>query len=164
VLRRKRDNGSPEEVYAVLRSMVLGAAGSGELPAPPPDHPNVLGVVVDIPSQGATATVVALTDNTTSLYTSTGGGTIGGGGHASTANATHALLTAIEQSIESFDPGDDLSIPPPGLVRLHVLTTSGPRVADVPERTFWEGSAHALLPVVAATQRVIAAIRASTPS
>lgn len=53
-------------------------------------------MIIDIPAQGGCATLVALTDNTTSLYTSTGGGTIGAGGHATVASATHALLASAE--------------------------------------------------------------------
>jgi len=138
MFRRKPEKATPHEVYSGLRSRAPGASNSGALPAPPPDHPTVLGVVVDIPSKGGTATIVALTDNTTSLYTSTGGGTIGA-------------------------EGDDLSVPPAGIVRFHVLTVGGPLVADVPERTPWEGGGHPLLAVIAATQQVITAIRTSTP-
>src|SRR6478672_7058058 len=98
--RRRRDRegagSSPEEVFTGLRAMALQATESGALPAPPADHPDVCGVVVDIPASGGYATLVALTDNTTSLYTSTGGGTIGAGEHAAVAAATHGLLTSVQ--------------------------------------------------------------------
>jgi len=90
--RRDRD-GQPADAnpYESLRDLALHAVENG-LPPPGDDHPDVSGVVVDIPSGAAFATVVALTDNTTSMYTSTGGGTIGAGEHADVAAATHQLL------------------------------------------------------------------------
>ena len=138
-----------------LRATALGAAEQG-LPAPPSDHAHVSGVVIDIPRQGGTATLVAMTDNTTSLYTSTGGGTLGTGNHAAVAAATHALLSAVERQLESFQDADDGSLPPAGVVRVHVLTPSGERRAtDLPEDSFWGRSPHALVPVIAAAQNVI---------
>src|SRR5207302_10248598 len=86
VFRRKRRD---DDIFMKLRATALGAAEQG-LPAPPSDHAHVSGVVIDIPRQGGTATLVAMTDNTTSLYTSTGGGTLVTGNHAPVAAATHA--------------------------------------------------------------------------
>jgi hypothetical protein len=139
--------------------MALLAVEGGSLPTPPAEHPNVSGVVVDIPASGGFATVVALTDNTTSLYTSTGGGTIGAGGHADVAAATHALLTSVEHHFDSFPDRGDASLPPVGLVRFHLLSESGARVSDVPEDAFWGRVDHSLMPVIAATQNLISAIQ-----
>ena len=99
--RRIADRGgggaSPETIYKGLRDIALSASQSGGLPLPPREHPDVFGVVIDIPASGGFATLVGLTDNTTSLYTSTGGGTIGAGTHSAVATATHALLAAVQQ-------------------------------------------------------------------
>jgi hypothetical protein len=54
---------------------------ANDLAPPSAAHPDISGVVVDVPAQGGFATVVGLTDDTTSMYTSTGGGTIGAGKH-----------------------------------------------------------------------------------
>ena len=74
---------------------------------PAAEHRDVSGVVVDIPTEGGFATVVGLTDNTTSLYTSTGGGTIGAGEHREVAAGTHRLLSAVQAQLESFKRQDD---------------------------------------------------------
>jgi hypothetical protein len=79
---------SPDAVYRDLRSMALEAVERGALAPPFADHPDVAGVIVDVPATGGSATIVALADDTTSLYTSTGGGTIGAGEHATVATAT----------------------------------------------------------------------------
>ena len=66
---------SPSDTYYGLRSNALESADRGWIVATPA-HPRVCGVVVDVPASGGFATVVALADNTTSLYTSVGSGSI----------------------------------------------------------------------------------------
>jgi hypothetical protein len=145
-------------MYIQLRSSALAAVDRG-LAAPWPEHPNVSGAVVDIPAEGGHATVVALTDGTTSLYTSVGGGTLGAGTDAAVAEATRTLLSAVQGQLELFVSGDDGALPPSGTVRFHILTPSGPRRADVSEDSFWGQAPDPLIPVIAATQGVITRIR-----
>ena len=163
--RRRNDRGDqPVEAnpYDGLRDLALRAVEDG-LPAPTADHPDVSGVVVDIPSQDAFATVVGLTDNATSMYTSTGGGTIGAGEHAEVAAATHKLLTTIQAHLGSFTGADDGSLPSAGSVGFHVLTPEGTRRVDVPEDSFWGRAPHELVPVIGATQELISAMRRVSP-
>ena len=143
--------------------MALGAPNQG-LPAPSVDHPDVSGLVVDIPAQGGFATVIAMTDNTTSMYTSTGGGTIGAGEHAAVAAATQRLLDEVQRNLGLFEAHDDADLPAAGFVRLHVLAPSVGRHADVPEDAFWGRADHELTPVIAAVQDVVSAIRTAAPS
>lgn len=122
------------------------------------------GLVVDIPAQGGYATVVALTDSTTSMYTSTGGGTIGAGEHATVAAATQQLLAEVQRHRGMFEAAPDTDLPSAGFVRFHVLAPSaGRRLADVPEDAFWGRTDHELMPVLAAVQEVISAVRAAGP-
>lgn len=147
------------EMYRRLRGMALDAVALG-LPAPPPEHPGVSGVVVDIPAGGgAFATLVAMADGTTSLYSSTGGGTIGAGAHPAVAEATHALLAVVDRRLEEFGEDDDTEQPIGARVRFFVLTPEGRRVVDVPDAAFWGHEEHELTPVIAAAQEVIAALR-----
>ncbi len=158
----KRGGTSPEETYNGLRSIIFGAASSGQIPRHD-DHPDVYGLVIDIPGQGGSATVVALGDNTTSMYTSTGGGILGAGERPTVAASTQRLLTVTQDHFASFTGNDDGSLPEPGTVRLHVLTSQAPRVADIPGDAFWGRTPHPLLPVIAATQRVISDLRNLDP-
>jgi hypothetical protein len=146
-------------MYNDLRAMALRAADRGALRSVSAEHPDVSGVVVDIPASGGTATLVALTDNTTSLYTSTGGGTIGAGEHANVAAATRELLTSAQQHLDAFTRTDDGALPGSGSVRLHVLSSAGPRMIDVPEDAFWGRVDHPLLPVIAAVQGVMSSMQ-----
>jgi hypothetical protein len=147
------------EMYRRLRAMALDAVALG-LPAPPPEHPGVSGLVVDIPAGGgAVATLVAMADGTTSLYSSTGGGTIGAGAHQSVAEATRRLLALVDQRLEEFGEDDETEQPIGARVRFFVLTPEGRRVADVPDAAFWGRDEHELTPVIAAAQEVITALR-----
>ena len=116
-------------MYRDLRAMALGAVLKGLQP-PRADHPDVSGVVIDIPGKGGYSTLVSLTDDTTSMYTTTGGGAIGAGGHVAVALATHSLLAAIDQQLAQFTSGEVTAMPPPGTVRFHVLAPAGGRPND----------------------------------
>jgi hypothetical protein len=162
VSRRKSPNNSDPDrsnPYAKLRDGALSAAATG-LPAAGGDHPDVSGLVVDIPFQGGFATIVAMTDNTTSMYTSTGGGTIGAGNHKAIATVTQKLLSVVQDNLGRFARSEDRGLPPLGLVRFHVVSPSEPRTQDVPEECFWGRTPHELIPVISATQAVVSAIRA----
>jgi hypothetical protein len=159
MLRRRRDR---EQTYEGLRACALGAVAEG-LEPPSADHPRVSGVVIDVPSGGSYATIVALTDNTTSMYTRVGGGTIGAGEHARVALATHALLAAVDAQLDNFTGPDDSSLPPPGTVRFHVLTPSGGHTKDVSEDAFWGRANDPLMPVIMAAQGAIGAMREASP-
>jgi len=163
--RRKRGGGgseSPDEIYRALRTLALDSSTNG-LALPGADHPDVSGLVIDIPAQGGFATVVALTDNTTSMYTSTGGGTIGAGERAEVADATHRLLSTVQAQLGAFKKVDDIDLPPAGYVRFHVLTPSGSRSEDIAEDSFWGLAPHQFVPVIAAAQGVLTAIRDASP-
>jgi hypothetical protein len=146
-----------ETTYDSLRRMALSAVSHG-LTAPGPDHPEVSGVVVDIPMRGAFATFVALTDGTISMYMSTGGGTIGAGTHAEVSAAARGLLAAIQKDLDLFTLPVNNNFPPAG-VRFHVLSADRPRTEDLPEDVFWGRREHPLNAVIAATHYVITVVR-----
>lgn len=146
----------PDDVYGTVRARALDAAS---FVRPAAEHPDVCGVVVDIVQGGGSATVIALADGTTSMYTSGGGGTVGAGGHAPVAEATRRLLLVAQGVVSAFGPGVDGALPDVGNVRFHVLTPSGVRAADVPDGVFWGQERHPLVPLVGAAQDVISRIR-----
>lgn len=163
--RKRRSPGaaqSPDDVYQGLRSLALSSVDNGLRP-PSAEHPDVSGLVVDVPAQGGFATIVALTDDTTSMYTSTGGGIIGAGQHANVAAATRHLLSVVQAHLDSFVQADDGALPGTGSVRFHVLTPSGCRWVDVPEDSFWGRVSHSLMPVIGSTQALITVMSEASP-
>ena len=149
-------------VYDDLRQVALGAVEAG-LEPPPWEHPDVSGVVVDVPSDGEWMTLAALTDGTTSMYTSPGGGLLGAGTIADVAAATERLLVAAQEQLDRFSEPDDGSHPDAGLVRFHLLRPDGRVRADVPEDAFWGRAEHPLMPVIAAVQQLVSELSRVPP-
>jgi hypothetical protein len=148
--------------YADLRARALDAWNL-DLPSASAGHPDVVGVVIDIPSKDGYATVVALEDGATSLYTSVGGGVIGAGEHRRVASANARLLREAQAQLSEFTPEASIDHPGVGLVRLFVLTEDGRRVADIPEKQFWTVDSDRLGTVIAAAQAVITEMRQVGP-
>jgi hypothetical protein len=157
--RRAKQSSAPQgHIYIELRSAALEVTGA-ILGSTPPEHPDVLGAVIDIPGEGGMASVVALGDGTTSMYTSTGGGTIGAGAHEAVATATHALLAKLQSLIEMFPPDDRMDLPTADLVQITVMTPTERRRASVPVAAFWGQEPSTVFELIAAIQDVISAIR-----
>ena len=163
--RKRRGREQPDsgrEVYEGLRSLALRSVSDG-LPAPPAQHPDVSGLVVDIAASGGHATLVALTDDTTSMYTSGGGGTIGAGERPHIAEATHRLLAVVQAHLGMFTGPEDEGLPAAGSVRFHVLTPAGGHSVDIPDDCFWSREDHELMPVIAGVQAIVTALREVSP-
>jgi hypothetical protein len=98
---------------------------------------------MDTTYENGTATVIALADGTASLYTSPGGGVIGGGSYAEVRSAVAELLHLVESDLRLL--GDDLSsrLPSVGLVTITALTYSGRRSVSAPEDDLGHSRHHA---------------------
>jgi hypothetical protein len=131
---RKKDEPSFASVYLNLRSMVLKLNPVSTGMEPTAELPNVWGVIVDWGTDDSTATFVALADGTGSMYTSSGGGTIGGQGQPTVAAAGRQLLQAAEEVHSALQLVAGFDRPKLREVRYWVLTHRGARsVAHGPE-------------------------------
>lgn len=142
--------------------MALGVT-EAEVGKPPPEFAPVLGVVIDIPRAGGVASVVALADGTTSMYTSTSGGTIGAGAHEAVATKSHALLTTLQRQIEMFPADERVNLPSVDFVQITLITSTGRRRASVPAAAFWGQEPSTVIDLIAAIQDVISAISGAGP-
>jgi len=152
---------APADIFVRLRSMILGADPASVGIVPTPDHPTVWGGLMEVTYASGTATLVSLADGTTSLYTSTGGGRMGGGTHPDVAAATEGFLHALadhEDLLENTESGDP-PLPPVGSVALIALTFDGRHRAETPEEQL-ERLDHPLHGVYQAANSVIGALRA----
>jgi hypothetical protein len=131
---RKKDEPAFADVYLELRSMVLDLDPTTTDMQPTAELPNVWGIVVDWGTDNGVGTFVALADGTGSLYTSSGGGTIGGQGQPIVVEAGRRLLAAAERAHERFEPVATFERPRLREVRYWVLTYRGARtVAHGPD-------------------------------
>ena len=161
--RKKAASGrTPQEVYAEQRWTALRAGRDDSIPRHDA-HPDVYGLVMDQSATGGWVTIAVLGDNTTDLYTSTGGDMIGAGKRADVAAANQWLLTAAQAHLAAFDTADDGGYPAYGMVRFHLLTGAAGRFADVPRSAMTGDSTHPLLPVINAMQGVMTSMRLADP-
>jgi hypothetical protein len=124
---------SDESIYARLRQMVLDLDPVGAGMIRTPDLPRVWGAVMDTGYPNGTATVVCLSDGTTSLYTSGGGGIIGAGTHETVAVAARHLLKVVEAHVDVMPTASDTQLPEPDRVVMRALTFAGPRAVAADE-------------------------------
>src|SRR4051812_42858236 len=85
VFRRRAGEPQPppsDSAFEGLRSQVLGTDPSAVGITPTTELPRVWGVLLETGYPSGIATAVSLADGTTSLYTSSGFGIIGGGAHS----------------------------------------------------------------------------------
>jgi hypothetical protein len=125
----------PPDLRAAL--LALNAADAGI--APSPALPRVWGALMELGTGDGAASLVMLADGTTSLYTSTGGGIIGGGEHEPVASATRAFLTELERHLDFFETDADDRLPAPDEVIFRALTYSGRRSLAAAEDDLGEG-------------------------
>jgi hypothetical protein len=109
----------------------------------------------------ALVTLAAVADGTTSLYFSTGGGVIGGGGHESVSSANRKLLAFIETGLDLFVPIERPLEVMDGSVSFAVLTYEGLRGARDEEKKVTDRRSP-LWPAYYLGQDVITALRLAT--
>ena len=129
--------------------------------APSDTLPHVWGAVMDIGAKQGWASIVTLADGTTSLYTSGGGGVIGGGAHEPVIDASRHLLKLIESSIDLFQPTDDLDTPPADQTRFLVLTYDGTKANGGNTDQLASGQ-HPLSTIFAAGNDLVTQLRLAT--
>jgi hypothetical protein len=118
----------------------------------------VWGALLETGYPKATATLVSLADGTTSLYLSTGGGIIGGGGHDRVAAATQSFLAAVEDHLGQLSPDPDSAVPAVGRVIIRAMTYQGRYRAEAAEDDLGDGR-HPLSPVFYAAHDVLTELR-----
>jgi hypothetical protein len=149
---------SPAPIYLDLRDRVIHTAPGAVGIVPSAEAPNVWGVLFEVALDKGSATIVALADGTTSLYTSGGGGTIGGGEHEHIATMSRKLVQLADAHFEAFPPAETLPLPTEGRSALVLLTYAGPRRVEDGSRTLAQGRG-ALSRVYMAAQDVLTHLR-----
>ena len=164
-LDRLRGGGSggppdPKPIYLALRGKLLETdpASLGLAPSTSPGSRRVWAVVMDTAFPEGVASLVVVADGTTSLYTSTGGGTIGAGTHENVALASRAFLDRVDGALDLLVPASAFPLPTTGRVRFCVLTFDGGRTAEADEQDLGE-SRHPLSGVFHAGHDVLTELR-----
>jgi hypothetical protein len=155
---RKRETQPPlGSVYAGLRQQILQLTPEQLADQALADAP-ILALLMETGYPEAVATLVAVTDGTTSLYFSNGGGFIGAGTHAAVAEASRRWLESGQAFLPQLAAITDPPLPSVGMSQFVAVTPAGIRAADAPEKELGEGR-HGLSPFFYAAQEVITQIR-----
>jgi ankyrin repeat protein len=141
-----------------LRSQALSLRRSeAGMAAPPPDAP-IWGVLMETGFDGGSATLLALSDGTTSLYLSSGGGMLGGQAHDRVRKANAGLLRSANEARSRLTPTRAFPLPAKGQVFFYALTDAGVLTATAREPELAQG-AHALSALFMAGHGVITELR-----
>jgi hypothetical protein len=135
--KRRPEQGQPvveASVFTGLRHQILTLDPASIGLNPTTDRPRVWGALMDVGyPNDRWATLVALGDGTTSLYTSTGGGIIGAGTRPAVAAASAAWLSMIEQHLDLIPVTSGSRLPPSGFVTIRALVFGEQRAVEAPE-------------------------------
>jgi hypothetical protein len=116
---------------ARMREMLLAMRASDLKLTPTEQLPHVWAALLDIGMAGGSASIAVVADGTVSMYTSTGGGMIGAGQHASVHAPAARFLKTVEAIHESLEPASSAPVPGAGEAAVIALTYEGMRRGHV---------------------------------
>jgi len=89
------------------------------------DKTEVYGVIMDWEMGGAVATTIAYMTGDASMYTSTGGGVIGGGQHQNVNSAAKQLIKVAQTYLDKAVKTETTPLPETNNVKFYLLTNKG---------------------------------------
>lgn len=128
-----------------------------------PELSSIWGFVMDSRAADGWYSLVAFSDGSTSLYTSSSFGIIGGGAHETVRTAGRELWLVLADSLALFAPMTSTDLPDPGDVALRLLTFDGPLVVVGDEELLGTGGLPASA-VFLAAHEVLGRLRLVTSS
>lgn len=120
----------------------------------------VYGVIVEFQADGGLVTAVGFASGDASVYSSTGGGKIGGRREPLVAAAARSLVAQAQVQLPDLPPVDAYPTPQPGRVRVYALTTTGLRSAEEDRLNIQDARNH-LAPLYAGAQKIVSEFRAA---
>ena len=120
----------------------------------------VWGVLMEVTFSEGSATLVSVRDGTASLYTSTGGGILGG--YNAQKEAKRFVVEA-EKHLVSMKPAKSYPYPPAGRIKFYALTRDGVYATEVDEKEV-QREGHTLFPLFIAGNEVLSALRTANES
>ena len=114
-----------ENVYEGLRNMAFTVSPDTLGLNLSKDKTEVYGVIMDWEMGGAVATTIAYMTGDASMYTSTGGGIIGGGQHQNVNSAAKQLITVAQTYLDKAVKTETTPLPQTDNVKFYLLTNKG---------------------------------------
>jgi len=118
----------------------------------------VWGVLMEVALPDGVITLFSVRDGTASLYTSKGGGILGG---YAARNEAKRFVTEAEKHLASMKAAQSFPYPEIGRMKFYVLTRDGVYSAETDEKEMLSGR-HALFPLFLAGNEVLTALRTAS--
>lgn len=143
------------DAYVGLRNMILTTKpqnfdATGQL--------HVHGILMETGHDKAVVTLVAIDDDTISLYFSGGGGILGLGAHEGPRTVARAWLQMASQFVNALKPACNTPLPTKAMTRFYLLTNKGIFTTEAREADFGENH-HVLSPLFHKAHELIDNIR-----
>jgi len=151
----------PVDVYLGLRNLIFSSRPPGWMATARPT--DLWGVLMETGYSSGVATLVALADDTVSLYYSTGGGAIGLGPNDGPRRAAQLLLRTAPRFLRELQGTRSYPLPPVAEVRFYFLTRDETSTANIKENELGSGR-HALSPLFHVAHALISEIRSVVES
>ncbi|WP_417069908.1 hypothetical protein [Niveibacterium terrae] len=152
---------SGADVMRELRLRALSAPAEHFGISPSRDFPRTYAVLIDFPINDQTATIVSFSDGSSSLYTTSTFGIIGGGAHEKVKLASQRLIVAADEFFERAEPTEEYPYPGKGKVCFYLVTFQGVRVLETALSDI-ESAQSELSSLFWAGQEVLTQLRLST--
>jgi hypothetical protein len=146
--------------YLALREVAFSTRPEDVEVKVTPGLEQVYGVIVEFQTDGALVTAVGFVSGDASVYSSTGGGKIGGRREPLVAAAAQSLVARAQVQLSDLPGVKDYPTPTPGRVRVYALTTTGVRSAEE-DRADIEDPADRLASLFAGAQKIVSEFRAA---
>jgi hypothetical protein len=154
--------GARAESFTGLRDRLFQDDLSALAPAAPEDDATsgipVVGVAMEVGLANGSYLVYGLRDGSASIYFSTGGGTIGGGGRPTIRGAAKRFVRSAREIAPSLPSVREHPIPSVGRVRFSVFTSEGVRAAEASDADLKAGTGE-LRPLFMSAHELIACFR-----
>lgn len=124
----------PTNPYLGLRNQVLSLKPEDLGIHIPADKEEAFGVVLEIETGGGVATIVSLSSGDASMYTSTGGGIIGGMTHTNVKDAALAFVKTSQSYFHKMHIAKNSDTPKTGDIKIFILTNKHKYSYEAPEK------------------------------
>ena len=131
-----------DNAYQGLRDMAFTTTPEQLDLKEPDDKTIVYGIIMDIGMDGGVATIVSYQTGDASLYTSTGGGIIGGGKHENVSKAAKQFIGLAQAYLDKATKTKMTTLPGKDVVKFYLLTNHGIYIGEGEIQQFDDNSSN----------------------
>jgi len=157
------ESSSAQSMGPALREQFLVMTAADVGISPSAMFPVVYGVSMDFFVDEHIATVIAFSDGSASLYTTSSYGIIGGFGHAAVRTAARRFVALAARYAGDAVPMSTHPYPAAGKVRFYFLTYDGLRSVETDAEPIVEGDSSPFIPLYGAGQDVLSELLRTRP-